>query len=458
MTNRPCGGLFLIKISAKMRITMDKQKIGIIGGGVQGLSLAYFLSKNTKFSVSLFERNKNLGGLLGLLKIDGTYIEGFYHHLANHDRDIISLIKEIGLGENLIYAKSKIGIFYNDRIYPFSTPWDLLRFSPLNLLERLRVGIVSLYLRRLKKWEHLEKVSASVWLAKYMGRRAYEVIWEPLLRGKFGNHKDRISMAWVWNRIAWRAKTRTDNDRDEELVYPRGGFGLVVDRLAERIVGQGGQIFTEAAIESVEAADGRVAVTVGGQKEIFDKVFVTTPVNVFLRLTKGLPSDDLARLSRIKYRGAHVALLVLDRQFFQDGYYWVSVNDRALPMLAVVEHTNWAPKADYGGKTVLYIGNYPDPADPINQMDDGAVLKLYEEHLQKLNPDFHRGWIEKYWIFKDPNAQPVAEIGYQDIIPDYQTPIENLYLVTMAQIFPDDRGTNNSVRQAKEVIKEIFGV
>lgn len=435
---------------------MEKKKIAIIGGGMQGLSLAYFLSKNPDYSVRLFEKGQTLGGLLGLLEVEGTGLEGFYHHLANHDVDIIELIKELGLGDRLLYAVSKVGIFHDGRAYPFSTPWDLLRFQPLKWWERLRVGATALFLRSTKNYHRFEKITAEAWFKKYMGAHAYEVIWEPLLRGKFGSYKEQISMAWTWSRIVWRAKTRTKDGRNEELVYPRGGFRTIINAMVERIKMSGGEIKTGAVIDSVAAGrQGEVLVTAGGQVEVFDKVFVATPVNVFLRLVRGLPDPYIASLQRIRYRGAHVAVLVMNRSLMPNGCYWLSINDRSMPFLAVVEHTNLVPKADYGGKTIVYVGNYPESTDPIMKMKDDEVIHLYSEQLRKINPDFRPDWIEKYYVFKDPFGQPVVDTHYAEYRPAYPTPIENLYLVTMAQIYPDDRGTSKAVRQAKEVIKKL---
>ncbi|MEK7641189.1 MAG: NAD(P)/FAD-dependent oxidoreductase [Patescibacteria group bacterium] len=430
-------------------------KIGIVGGGVQGLSLAYFLSKNPKYAVTLFERNKNLGGLLGLLEINGTGFEGFYHHWSGHDTDIMELVEELGLGNRLTRLSSKTGIFYGEKIYPFGTPMDLLRFSPLGLIDRIRVGLTVLYLKHVKDWRKYEKVAASDWLKKTMGQRAYDVIWEPLLRGKFGQHKEEVSMAWMWHRLSWRANARGKGAVKEELVYPRYGFKPIIDALVKKIQENSGTIKTSIVIDSIFEENGKVAIASGEQEEIFDKVFVTTPVNVFSRLVKNLPADYLENLKQIKYRAAHVTILVMNHSLMPQGYYWLNINNRDIPLLAVIEHTNLLPKEDYGGKTLVYLGNYPDPNDEIMKMDNEKVIELYCRHLPKINPEFKKEWIDQYFIFKDPAAQPIVDTGYAANIPDHQTPIPNLYLVTMAQIYPEDRGTSKAIEQSKKVLEKL---
>ena len=121
----------------------------------------------------------------------------------------------------------------------------------------------------------------------------------------------------------------------------------------------------------------------------------------------------------------------------------------------MIEHTNLLPKEDYGGKTLVYLGNYPGPDDEIMKMDNEKVIDLYCRHLPKINPEFKKEWIDKYYIFKDPAAQPIVDINYKSSLPDYQTPIPNLHLVTMAQIYPEDRGTSKAVEQSKKVLQKL---
>lgn len=432
---------------------MEKSKIAVIGGGIQGLALAYFLSKRGNYSVTVLERSEKLGGLLGILEINGTPCEGFYHQWFKKDADIIGLAKELGLGNSVYYNKSASGIFYGGRVYPFSSARDLLRFSPLPIWDRLRLGAVLAYLKWKKDYRPLEKFRAADWLKKYCGPRAYTIVWEPLLQGKFGDRKDEISMAWMWGRLHARANTQRNGG--EQFAYPRGGFKKIIDALADRIKQSGGAIRLGAPIESLEKYGTGVAVTAGGRRTIFEKVFVTTPVSVFSKITKSLSPDYLERLSGIRYRAAQVAVLVLKKSLLPQGYYWLNVNDRSLPLLAVIEHTNFVPKEDYGGDSVVYLGNYPDPADPIFLLGEKPLLDLYCAGLAKINPEFRPDWIKEYYLFRDRAAQPVVDTGYRDKIPPYETPIPNLYLVTMAQIYPEDRGTSNAVRQAKTVLQKL---
>ena len=422
--------------------------ICVIGGGIQGLSLAYFLSKNSNYKVVLLEKGEKLGGLLGLLNVAGTPIEGFYHHWFTSYNDIIDLAKELGLADNLFHKKGKIGVFFKDNLYPFTTALDLLRFSPLSFINRLRLGFSVFILKTIKNPTKLENITAVKWLKKYSGIKAYELIWEPLLRGKFGTHKDSISMAWMWGRIHERGNSPV-------LVYPRGGFQKLIDKMSDSIIKSGGRIETSFNIsEVVKESEGLSVYYEGENKITFDNVFFTTPVNVFTRLVKGLPDEYRQQLEKIKYRAAHVVVLVLKKSLMPKGYYWVNVQDRNIPLLAIIEHTNLVPREDYKDKTIVYLGNYPDPDDPIMSLKNEEIIDTYIGFMQRVNKDFNKDWIEEYYVFKDKNGQPIVGLDYKDNIPPYKTPIEGLYLVSMVQIYPSDRGTDNAVKQAKLAIKK----
>ena len=180
-----------------------KSKILVVGGGITGLVAAYRLLQK-KYRVTLVEKDNNLGGLLGGFKINGVYLEKTYHHIFRTDREIISLIKELGLEDKLKWHESKTGLYFEGKLYPFAGAIDLLKFKPLNLIDKLRLGLVKIYLEKENNWHKFENVLAYEWMKKWCGDRAYKVVWEPLLMGKFSDRYKEISMAWMWARIHTR--------------------------------------------------------------------------------------------------------------------------------------------------------------------------------------------------------------------------------------------------------------
>lgn len=432
-----------------------QKKIAVIGGGMTGLSTAYYLSLNPIYQIDLYEKNADFGGLLGLLTINGVGFEGYYHHLFKCDKDIIKLTHELNIDHKLLYLPSSVGIYHNNKIYPFSKPKDLLNFTPLPIIDRIRLGAVAVYLQKLvteKNWRKLRGVSASNWMRKYSGPKAYSVIWEPLLKGKFGEHADGVSMAWLWSRLHLRSKSR--NGANEELVYLDGGFKLLVDKLLLELKNNEVNLYSKADILEITSSIKDLALNIKGKAFKYDKVIVTTPNPVFAKLCPSLPVKYIEKLNKVKYRGAMVIVLQLKKQFMKD-IYWLNVNDLSSKILAVVEHTNFVPPNKYKGAHLLYAGAYPAQKDELMTMDKIKLLELVVEELKKINSKFSKSWIENSWIFRDKFAQPIVDTKYHTYVPPIKTGIKNLYLVNMAQVYPEDRGTNQAVRDGKAIADKI---
>ena len=121
--------------------------VSIIGGGVTGLVTAYKLSKKG-YKVTVFESSYFLGGQASVVNLDGSKIpERGYHHLFRNDIDIIELIDELNLTNSLKWYKSSVGMYSDKKLFPFSTPKDLLNYKPISLLNRFKLGLISLYLK-----------------------------------------------------------------------------------------------------------------------------------------------------------------------------------------------------------------------------------------------------------------------------------------------------------------------
>ncbi len=434
-------------------------KVGIIGGGALGLAAAYELGLRGH-QAQVFERAPFLGGQASTFEVGGGRLEKGYHHLFRSDKDIVNLIHELGLGPKLHWIESKVGLFHGDRVWNFASPKDLLTFRPLGLLDRLRLGLVTLYLQKTRNWRRFEGVTAREWLEKRVGRRPYQVIWEPMLRGKFGKHYDEVSMAWLWGKIYLRVSSRERIWAKEKLGYPIGSFGEIFDVLDRKIREMGGEVHISAGVKRVVMEDGRArgleVETPGSAPEVrqYDAVIATTPSYVFTRLVPPLPADYQKMLTGVTYLSAVLAILVLDRPLTSK--YWLNIADRSMPFVGLIEQTNFVDPSLYGGKHIVYLTNYPATDEPIYQMSPEELLDEYLPHLPRINPDFDRSWIQEYHHHKVDAAQPIIGVNYSQRIPSNRTPIPGLYLANTTQIYPEDRGTNYSVKLGRQVARMVL--
>ena len=434
-------------------------RVGIIGGGVAGLAAAYHLTKEGHFA-EVFEVAPFLGGQASTFDVFGGQLERGYHHLFVSDTEISDLIQELGLGGKLAWLESTVGFYHGGKVWDFASPMDLLRFKPLPFLDRIRVGFWTFILQKTKSYSKFEGVTARDWLSKRMGRRGYEVIWEPLLRGKFGEFYDKIGMTWIWNKVTLRVASRKGAGQVEHLGYPMGSFGEVIEVLAERIAQQGGVVHTSASVTQIVDADGSATTMEvqleGGETERreYDAIIATTPSYVFTRLAPAMPPEYQSKLENVDYLSAVLMVMGMDRPFTNK--YWMNIADPNMPFVALIEHTNLIDKELYGGKHILYISNYPSRDNELYQMSGDELMDLFVPHLQKINPDFERSWVIEYHHHRVDGAQPIVGVNYGAGIPDHRTPLQGLYLANTTQIYPEDRGTNYSVRMGRQVAQMVM--
>ena len=423
--------------------------VGIVGGGVTGLTAAYRLLQRGH-TVRVFEASDTVGGLVRTFEVNGEPIECFYHHLFTSDTAAIRLFDELGIGDRVSWHSSRVGLFYDGRTYPFTTPLDLLRFSPLGLQDRVRLGLTSLTLRRETDGDRFENLSAADWMRERVGDRAVDVVWEPLLRGKFGEAWDQVVMTWLWNKLRLRFSSRGGRISQREVLgYMNGSFGAWVDALAQRVSELGGQIKTGRPVRRIASKGGRIAVEAEGESVELDAVISTVSNDAFLRVAPNLPETYESKLSGTRYQDALCLVLRLDRPLTD--YYWLNVNDREIPFVAIVEHTNLVGPERYGDQHIAYVSNYLEGDSPSLDLDVETIVRLYVPHLRKINPLFDESWILEQHLFHARDAQPVFTVGAGARIPDHRSPIPGLYVANMAQIYPQDRGQNYSIELGERV-------
>jgi protoporphyrinogen oxidase len=407
-------------------------KIAIVGAGFTGLTAALRLSQQGH-SVVIFEKEKKVGGLAGTYKEPNWKyaVEKHYHHWFQNDSSAISLIKELSLSDDLFFAPTQTSTFYNGTIYPFNSPKDILSFTPLPLFDRLRLGIISAYLKALPSFLaiSLEKWTAVAWIKKYYGEKSYRIVWKPLLKGKFGPYTEIVNAAWFWARI----KKRTF-----KLGYIKGGYQTLLSALEKKVKDQG-------VVIKLGISTNRKAL------DSYDKVIITTPTPVFLSLYPELSKFYRKQLESVPRLHA-LNLLLISKEKILPETYWLNINDRSYPFIAVVQQTNLTNSSWYGGKNLTYVGNYLPENHPFLTMSAPELFKKFLPYLKKINPTLHlQPTTYNLQLFKGLYAQPVFPINYSKIKPAFATPLTSVFLANMDMVYPWDRGTNYAIKMGEEV-------
>lgn len=419
-------------------------KIAILGSGITGLTAAYRLLQNGH-EVTLFEKEDSIGGLaIGFSQISWDWtLEKAYHHWFTNDNFILNLAKEIG--HKVIIVRPSTDILINNQIRPFDSPISVLKFPHFSLVNRLRLGLGVLYLKLSSNYKQFEDKQALSWSRKVMGKEVTEKIWEPLFKGKFGDYKEDICLTWFWARI---------HKRTPSLAYPKGGFKSFIDRLGHKIEEMGGQILLNTSVDELRSLGKVCRVKAGKKTFTFEKVIVTLPSPVFVKVAKGLNKNYIKRISSIPHLHAQVLILVLKKPFLKKTY-WLNITDQNFPFLVLADHTNFMESKHYGGNHILYIGNYLPLDHPFLKMSKQDLLKKFDPYLKKINPNYGSSLINSF-LFLGPFAQPVVTVGYPKKIPSFKTPLKNIFIANLDMVYPWDRGTNYAVEMGEEVADIMF--
>ncbi len=418
--------------------------VAVIGAGAGGMSAAYDLAKSGK-KVVIFEREMTPGGLAAGFKEDNWdwSVEKFYHHWFQSDDSILTLIKEFGLEKKLRFYRPQTVVYHEGGFYPLDSPIAALLFPGFNLIDKMRFGFVTVFLRYLSSWKPLEKYTAHEWMLKYYGEKVYRTLFEPLLQGKFSGYYRDVNMAWFWARF----KVRTPH-----LGTYEGGFQAFLNDFADKLKEMGIEFRFGTSVERVAPADNsKVAVTVEGKQQIFDQAIATLPPKIMERFAPELSKGYLDKLDSLQSLGAVVLIISLKKQLSTKGYYWFNLPKSAgFPFLALVEHTNFVSPDHFGGEHLIYCGDYLEPSHEYFSLTQQQLLKRFLPSLKSVNPDFDPSWVNRSWLFRTPFAQPVPLINHSMNIPAIQTPIPGLFFASMSQVYPWDRGTNFAVKLGRE--------
>ncbi len=433
----------------------DRQRWAVVGGGILGMTLAHRLAQ-AGHEVTLFEAADRLGGLAAAWELDGVVWDRHYHVTLLSDLHLRALWGELGLESELRWAETRTGFYSGGRLHSLSNSLEFLRFPPLRLWDKLRLGATILHASRVKDPLPLEAIPVSDWLRRWSGDRTFETIWLPLLKSKLGEHYRQTSAAFLWATIARMYAARRTGLKKEMFGYIPGGYARILERFADRLEREGVKIETGRAARRIAPQPGGHGLQVelqSGGSDTFDQVVATVPAAVAAKICQGLTEDEIARLAGIQYLGIVCASLLLRKPLA--GFYVTNITDSGIPFTAIVEMSTLVDRAELGGHALVYLPKYVDPDDPIFALSDGEIQETFLAALEKMVPTFDRGDLLSFRVSRVKHVFALPTLHYSERLPPMTTSVPGLHLVNAAHIVHGTLNVNETIQLANRAAERF---
>jgi len=425
-------------------------RVVVIGAGAMGLAAGYHAAK-AGHDVTVIEASPDAGGMAAHFDFAGMSIERFYHFVCKTDQPTFDLMAELGLGDAMRWRDTSMGYFAGGKLHRWGDPVSLLRYPHLNLIEKVRYGLLAFISTKRDRWDALETQSAREWITRWCGTSVYNKLWKPLFDLKFYEYADNVSAAWIWTRVKRTGRSRKSL-LQEQLGYIEGGSQTLVDRLVERIEALGGTVSLGNPVHKVVTENGRVTgVEAADGFHAADQVIATVPTPLIATMIPDLPDDWKARYDAIHNIGVCCLLFRLKKSVTP--HFWVNITEPDIAIPGIIEFSNLRPVP--GGETLVYVPYYMPVTHPKFSWSDEALLDEAFSYIQRVNPAITRDDIVATKVGRLRHAQPICEPGFAAKIPPVETPIAGLQVADTCYYYPEDRGIAESARLAKTMVERL---
>ena len=438
----------------------SKETIAVVGGGMTGIAAALGLARSGRFAVTLLEKQDRIGGLSGYFQWQDVIWDRFYHVMLSTDTVMLEFVQELGLAPELFWCGTKSGFYGDGRLVSMSSPLDFLRFPFMTLWQKFRLGLGILYSARIKDPSKLDRIYVREWLTRVFGRRVYENIWDPLLRSKLGDARERTSAAFIWATINRLYGARSSDNKQEKMGHVHGGYKKILEAAEKKLKEAGVTILTSHPVEKVISNTIRnpslniknLKLKTPTASFSFDKVLLTADCPAILQMVENRDSHPYwNQLEKVEYLGVICLKLILNRKL--SPYYVINLLDRQLPFTGIIEATNIVPPNEVGGKHIVYLPKYLPASDALNRLSDDEIRNLFLAGLKKVYPDLADSDMLHCDVSRERYVQPLQELNYLERTSGIQTPVENLYMVNTSMIYNSTLNNNAAITLAKKAVK-----
>lgn len=431
-----------------------KERIAIIGGGILGMTIAHKLSQKGK-DVTIFEAAANAGGLTTSHQLNGISWDRFYHVILLSDNFLRSLLSELNLDKEIQWTETKTGFYTDGKLYSMSNTLEFLRFPPLSIIDKIRLGFTIFYASKVTNWKKLENISVEDWLINFSGKKTFDKIWLPLLKAKLGDSYKKTSAAFIWATIQRMYAARKSGLKKEMFGYVNGGYEKILTTFYEKLKNENVNIKTNHIAKLINKSGcGKINIEFKNSSAYeFDKAILTIPASYASQICTDLPENEKQKLNEIQYLGVICASFLLRKEL--SGFYVTNITDSEVPFTGIIEMSALVKKEQFNGNTLVYLPKYLLPNDTMFKMNEEEIKKLFFNSLKKIYPNLEEDDILDFKLAKAKYVFALSTLNYSDHLAPMKTSIPGLFIVNSSHIVNGTLNVNESIQLAEKAVELI---
>lgn len=418
-----------------------------------GMTLAMRLRQGGH-RVTLLEGADHLGGLAATWQLGDVVWDKHYHVTLLSDAHLRGVLDELGLSDELRWVETKTGCYTDGRLYSVSNTMEFLRFPPLRMLDKLRLGWTIFHAAHIDDWKSLEQIPVEDWLVRHSGRRTFERFWKPLLRSKLGDNYQVASAAFIWAIIQRLYAARRTGLKKEMFGYVEGGYARVLAAFGDHLDRLGVEVQLGARVDRIVAHGDGVRVHLGDDSLLFDRVVATPASPIAARLVAGLTDEERTRMEAVTYQGIVCASVLMSEPLA--GYYVTNITDGWVPFTGVIEMSALVDRDTFGGGALVYLPRYTTQDDPALTWSDSEIEDRFLGALARMYPGFDRRQVRAFQVSRVRYVLPVSTLGYSTSVPDMTTSVPGVFAVNSSQILNGTLNVNETVQLAERAAAALL--